>query len=298
MTEAIAVLYPNSPDGLNGWYISEPELWIYTDETCDVYYQWNSSGGSWAEIPSVVPPSGTQVEIPSMGSNYLYYYPSGTSLGDMKVQRVAWENTLPSGEFLFPPTSGVSPGMYLSDKVSIQCSGSDDVSGVYQYIVRANEQLIANLYFPIDTFEWDTRTFSDGLVNLSLQVVDEAGNVSASGTYVYIGNQPPMLEVEPIPSVVFSSGLDVYGRTYHGFIPIDRVEYCYSSGEMSQADWYEGEILSTGEGGYCDVRWKVSLYNLENNGVYTTKIRSWTEAQVTQSDNEVFRKTFTVKYLE
>jgi hypothetical protein len=283
---------PAVNDGLNQWFITGPEIFLTPDYLSDVYWQWNSTTGTWSSSGSVSPISYVSGIYAPSGNNVFYYFASGSGgSGPVNLSRFMVDDSYPSGGFLAP----ASGGEYIGGIYMLQASGSDDIAGIESYTFYINGKQIVELPYPADIYYWDTREELEGLKYLGLEVADKAGNAIGVESYVYLTNTPPVITYNEFNTPIFQTTLNITGIAAHPFAPVDRVEYWTFTSGGSAPDWHTAVITSGAGTDY--VLWQIPLSGLNNNDIYTVKIRAWDVAGNVQNADNYETVSFLVRYI-
>jgi len=284
---------PTNPDGDNNWFITGPEIELYPDYTSDVYWQWNSSSGSWNVCSGANPTSGASFYAPS-GNNLLYYFGSGavSGSGPVDTYTFGWDDVAPSGAIVAP--SGTE---YISGDYLLQASGEDDVSGLWKYVWRVNGKLISEVKAPIDAVYWDTREEEDGIKILYMELIDYAGNSTGDSVYIYTDNNPPYITNEEIPTPVTSGSVAIYGDAVDAACPIDFIEYRLLKTDADRLVEVWEEATITSGSGTPEVAYMIPLSGLSDGDLCTLWIRGADLAGNITSQANYLTITFPVSIL-
>jgi hypothetical protein len=163
-----------SPDGANGWFISNPSVSVNASDSGSGIASASLSvdGGGWEAGPVTVSGEGTHT------LDFQAYDVAGTEASGSQTIRI--DTVPPSIDMNIPAPDGAG-GWYSTDPV-VSVGGTDDTSGV----------AIAEL--SVDGGAWQGGPVSitgDGTHTIDFQVTDNAGNVNMSSASIEIDTVPP-----------------------------------------------------------------------------------------------------------
>ena len=174
---------PSSPDGLNGWYISEPEITLTNPDATNIWYRWDSTGTKNYVLPFKLEDSPNNGNITG-GIMELNYWSDicGNESENSQILKVDFKNPsiinlIPFGEVvnnLRPLISAYLDEVYQSNSginkstiqilldgaiVSTNVSSAGDLDAIVNYLPVTN--------------------LSEGLHNVAINVTDNAGRKSS-----------------------------------------------------------------------------------------------------------------------
>jgi len=207
---------PSSPDGLNGWYISEPEITLTNLDATNIWYRWDSTGTKNYVLPFKLEDSPNNGNITG-GIMELNYWSDicGNESENSQILKVDFKNPsiinlIPFGEVvnnLMPLISAYLDEVYQSNSGINTATIQVLLDGI---IVPINISLVGDLdanvnYLPVTNL-------SEGLHNVTINVTDNAGrtnnvfwefNISISPIFDFQINSP-MDEIYEDKKIVFN----------------------------------------------------------------------------------------------
>lgn len=183
-----------SPDGLNGWYKSVPEIKLSAQPTdADTFYQWNDTDkAGWLKYDSATP------LYASEGKNTLFYY----SVEQVSVSAGGTVNSVEEIQKMETKVDTTAPGKPIFIKANVNDDGSVDLSwgqvsdaGSYELLRTDQNQIIALTSLSYN----DSSVIRGRSYEYRLVSVDEAGNYSG---YVSIFVSVPSLQVVTNPTPI------------------------------------------------------------------------------------------------
>jgi len=194
--ETTASLIPLSPDGLNGWYVTNPTVTLTSNEPGSTQYQWGVTSGTWTNY-------GVSFDA-SEGENTLYY---------RSIDLAGNTEDASSLSFKVDTVDPTDPGSVSSDTHTVGVANPTDVvhmnwsagidatSGVVGYSVVWDQSSNSVPDTTVDTagLESSSPALSGGDNYFHLSTCDEAGLCTSTvheGPYV-IGPTPVAPQVGP-----------------------------------------------------------------------------------------------------
>jgi len=199
---------PTSPDGNNGWYITNPSVTLTRDEPGTTYYKWTAH-------PQTTPTTGfSTYSIPIQpdqdGWRDLWYYSidNYTNQEETKVQDFKVDTSHPSSTVTAP-----ADGSYITSGTTYTVTGTaDDTSpgskvGGVDVSPDAGDTWNAatNTGTDFSTWEYIWTLPGDGIYTVQPKATDKAGNVETpgAGNSVTIDMTPPTVSsTDPIDGSV------------------------------------------------------------------------------------------------
>jgi hypothetical protein len=210
----IITVTPDSPDGINGWYVTKPKIKLEGkgEGVVETYYYWND------EEPQLY----TGEFFAKEGENILYFFSKTKGLDNaepVKSKTFKVDSQPPKITILEPTLeytnksdliiSGITePGVLVSSQTSRTTSNS---KGQFTLIVK----------------------LSPGLNTVKIQAIDSAGNIGEVTLKITLDVTPPYLELDPSIKKwmeVFENIFEVKGRVEVGAtLTINGVPVSYDS---------------------------------------------------------------------
>ena len=172
----------------------------------------------------------------------------------------------------------------VSGVVAVDVSASDNV-GVARVELRANGSLVATDSAAPFAFSWDSKSFPNGMVNLTAVAVDAAGNAATSATVaVNVANVVVVDTVAPVVAITSPTS----GATVSGTVAI-RVSATDNSGSagITNTLYVDGKLVATATGGSLGYSWNTRKVAA---GLHTIRAEARDKAgNTTSTTTQVYR---------
>jgi len=162
---------PPAADGNDGWFITKPTITLKISESGTIYYQWDSTTGSWTTYAN----SFTALE----GEHTLYYYAKDTAgnVSVIKSRTFKVDTVAPAAFNISEPEDGAT-GNNATATTFTWSASSDSMLAKYQLYV--DSALVADNISASATSYTLSKPLDPGTYTWYIKAVDSAGNEVAS----------------------------------------------------------------------------------------------------------------------
>lgn len=184
--EVQIALNPSTPDGANGWYLTQPTITLTgTDANFGrVEYQWDTQSGPWITYAAPFKPS-------SEGAHVLYY--RALDLADnysaVGIKNIKWDQTaLTDG----PLNITVSPNPTSGTTSKVTWDAAKDAVGISQYEIQWKLGSLTHTHtVDSDIRSYELTDLTEGIWSVLVRAYDAAGHTKEASTTLTVDRTAP-----------------------------------------------------------------------------------------------------------
>ena len=222
----------SNPDGLNGWYVTEPLFTLINTDAIKIFYKWDGTGThnytapfNLTNIPNQPPQTAGILKL-TWWSNV------SCGIEEEQNQTLKVDLTNPVIKNLIPANNSI---VYNNKKPTIQAY-IDEVYGENSGVDKSSISMMVNginvdkNVFDADTLDAVVRynpltDLSEGLNNVSINVTDKSGRHSELSWFFYINTSVPLFNLS-----IYSPENNIYGSKNVKFnltasFQVNKIEY-------------------------------------------------------------------------
>lgn len=247
-------LNPSSPNGNNGWYVSNVEIYLSaSDENGIDELNYKIDKGGWEDYTGFF-------LIQAEGLHNIYFRAIDIA-GNEKIENVSLKIDKT------PPYVSFNMDKIIKGEYEIKWDAYDEISNLTNISILYSPdgqewQEVASFNGSVTSYKWRTYNYTDSKnAFLKIIVQDSAGNIGNETSQFVLDNSPPFVKInEPKEGKYF--GKDEYGNI---IIEIEWEAYDEIDENL------DGNITIE----YYDGEWNVLVKNYSNTGRYTFNAKDW-----------------------